>query len=155
MIVSIQVCYSLRNIWMDQTYFCSKDEQMQAPAETKWFSVMFYLSVLEMLLITSRSDEKKSMARHNSLTAPVDTNWGNISSSPATFRNAPVSWNKAWLVCSGMWDPSSRYNRKQTLYQLLMLSRIEERMQRLWAMRYIGRFVFVVYLTILSVAQTT
>ena len=71
-----------------------------------------YLSVLEILLITSRSEEKSSMARHSSLTAPVDTNWGKTSSSPATLRKAPVSWNKAWLVCSGMREPSTRCKEK-------------------------------------------
>ena len=77
-----------------------------------------------MLLITSRSEEKSSMARHSSLTAPVDTNWGKISSSPATFRKAPVSWNKAWLVCSGMREPSTRCKENWTLYQLLWLTNI-------------------------------
>jgi hypothetical protein len=87
-------------------------------------SYLLYLSVLEMLLITSRSEEKSSMARHSSLTAPVDTNRGKISSSPATLRKAPVSWNKAWLVCSGMREPSTRCKEKWTLYQLLWLTKI-------------------------------
>jgi len=85
---------------------------------------LLYLSVLEMLLITSRSEEKSSMARHSSLTAPDDTNWGKISSSPATLRKAPVSWNKAWLVCSGMREPSTLCKEKWTLYQLLWLTKI-------------------------------
>lgn len=55
------------------------------------------------------------MARHSSLTAPVDTNWGKISSSPATFRKAPVSWNKAWLVCSGMREPSTRCKEEMNI----------------------------------------
>jgi hypothetical protein len=125
LIISIQVCL-LRNKSMGQTSFCNRNEQSQASAEIKFF----YLSVLEMLLITSRSDEKRSMARHNSVTAPVDTNWGKISSSPAAFRRAPVSWNKAWLVCSGMQDPSSRCNSKQTMYQLWVWSRDYEQWTR-------------------------